>query len=233
MRIFASRKPTVALGFAPVEGNAHVTMETSSIPVDRQIRLARMQRAMALTTVIVMAPSTGGGRRARIQWLRALCVVRSAALHRWCLYEPVYPVNLRVEILCATASMMTAMAELMKHIDKNRLPAIGGCRASGITRCRGGRVIGVCRPRAPARTDAECDGVDNDCDQKIDEDFVVRPTTCGLGLCQREGNELCVDGTLVTDCTPAAPIDNDRQCDGRDTRLRWIHSEGFVGLVIG
>ena len=66
----------------------------------------------------------------------------------------------------------------------------------------------------------DCNGLDDDGDGEIDEDFASEATTCGLGACAAAGLTTCVDGTVVDGCQPGMPsaeicgngIDDD--CDG-------------------
>ncbi len=73
--------------------------------------------------------------------------------------------------------------------------------------------------------DATCDGIDDDCDGSIDEDYVPTPTTCGVGACAGNTGQLaCVGGVVTDTCDPfggAAP--NDATCDGIDDDC-----DGFV-----
>ncbi|MCA9538513.1 MAG: hypothetical protein KC620_06465 [Myxococcales bacterium] len=90
---------------------------------------------------------------------------------------------------------------------------------------RGGRrsinenspLVDSCTPGKPGVE--QCNGEDDDCDGKIDEDVAPRPTRCGVGACAARGNSVCVDGEFVDSCTPGKPgaevcdaVDND--CDG-------------------
>jgi len=70
-----------------------------------------------------------------------------------------------------------------------------------------------CEPAEPAYTeDTTCDGVDEDCDGSVDEEFVSE-TVCGIGVCTR--NSECTDGEEV--CTPGLPVGvGDSTCDGLD-----------------
>ena len=69
----------------------------------------------------------------------------------------------------------------------------------------------------PGASDTVCNGIDNDCDSQIDEDYVVAPTSCGVGACAAAGQLQCVNGNEVDTCTPGTPteevcgdgIDND------------------------
>jgi hypothetical protein len=68
-----------------------------------------------------------------------------------------------------------------------------------------------------------CDGVDNDCDRSIDEDFpdVGEPCEDGLGACHVEGTFVCTIDRLGSECSARPPLggvelcnDIDDDCDG-------------------
>ena len=42
--------------------------------------------------------------------------------------------------------------------------------------------------------DDTCNGIDEDCDGEVDEDFAAEVTTCGVGGCASEGEAACVEG---------------------------------------
>ncbi len=81
--------------------------------------------------------------------------------------------------------------------------------------------------------EASCfDGLDNDCDDAVDcadancDGAIGPPTSCGVGICESQGNLTCSGGIEVDSCTPGTPgvegpfgdpscndgVDND--CDG-------------------
>ncbi|MEZ4474698.1 MAG: MopE-related protein [bacterium] len=82
----------------------------------------------------------------------------------------------------------------------------------------GSFTIAACVPAAEV-----CDGRDNDCDQRIDEQPVDAggPCTAGEGVCERPGTVQCVAGATTCDAVPGQPagaeacnrLDDD--CDGR------------------
>jgi MYXO-CTERM domain-containing protein len=78
-----------------------------------------------------------------------------------------------------------------------------------------GSVIDSCEAGAPAPTDADCDGLDDDCDGFVDEDFAPDPcVTGGSGVCAA-GSTSCQAGTTlcVQETTAAA---DDAVCNGLD-----------------
>lgn len=54
-------------------------------------------------------------------------------------------------------------------------------------------------------TDATCDGVDDDCDGSVDEDYLPTTSSCGVGVCVASGTRTCVDGVVVDSCEPGEP----------------------------
>lgn len=72
-----------------------------------------------------------------------------------------------------------------------------------------------------------CDGVDNDCDGQVDEDFGA--VTCGLGVCMRMV-DVCVDGTPHA-CVPGAP--GEETCNGFDDDCDGMVDEGDCDCLDG
>ena len=80
----------------------------------------------------------------------------------------------------------------------------------------------TCTPTGTPET--ICNGVDDNCNFLVDEDYVEQPTSCGVGVCAANGNTTCSGGVEGDNCTPGDPtepgaevsctdgLDND--CDG-------------------
>ncbi|HSA60037.1 MAG TPA: LamG-like jellyroll fold domain-containing protein, partial [bacterium] len=93
---------------------------------------------------------------------------------------------------------------------------VGECAATGTTSCVGGTVQDSCAPGTPAADDATCNGLDDDCDGSVDEDYVSTATSCGTGACASTGATSCVGGSVQDSCTEGTPAANDATCDGVD-----------------
>jgi hypothetical protein len=91
---------------------------------------------------------------------------------------------------------------------------VGVCQRSGATACVGGAEHNACTP-GQAGNDAACDGIDNDCNGQIDEDYQAVSETCGAGACRRTVTTSCVGGH-ETRCVPGPTTGADNDCDGID-----------------
>jgi alpha-tubulin suppressor-like RCC1 family protein len=96
---------------------------------------------------------------------------------------------------------------------------LGACRRTVADSCVN-CMYHACTPGTPAADDASCNGIDNDCNGQVDEDYAATPTTCGVGACAATGASSCVNGHVVDSCTPGTPIPEvcdgvvDDSCDG-------------------
>jgi RHS repeat-associated protein len=86
-----------------------------------------------------------------------------------------------------------------------------------------------CTPTA--NIDLTCNGVDEDCDGAIDDDFDMLATECGVGACHAEGEVSCIAGQVVDSCSPGSPAASDATCDGRDDDCDGAVDENFPVLV--
>jgi len=90
---------------------------------------------------------------------------------------------------------------------------LGVCRVPGTMSCVGG-AMACLGPlgEPPFPRDVTCDGLDEDCDGKSDEDYAS--VTCGEGRCAATSfPSECVEGQ-VTPCRPGEPVDE--VCNGVD-----------------
>jgi hypothetical protein len=102
---------------------------------------------------------------------------------------------------------------------------LGECTGNtGQLECQSGVEVDTCDPLAGAAPDdSACNGLDDDCDGPVDEDYVASTTQCGVGVCSSSGLLECQGGSEVDSCTPGSPTEDpeatcddalDNDCDG-------------------
>ncbi|MCB9548620.1 MAG: putative metal-binding motif-containing protein [Myxococcales bacterium] len=100
----------------------------------------------------------------------------------------------------------------------------GACPVRARVQCTADGAAATCRADADRPPEPEqCNDFDDDCDGRVDEDFVGKGDACegGLGICARPGRNVCApDGAgLVCDAEPGPAADEicngaDDDCDG-------------------
>ncbi len=91
-------------------------------------------------------------------------------------------------------------------------------------------------PQRNPRATERCDGVDNDCDEAIDEDYLGLGEACrvGEGACESAGVLACAPDGVDMLCAPEAdPVPQEESCDGRDEDCDGTINEGAAGCCRG
>jgi MYXO-CTERM domain-containing protein len=88
---------------------------------------------------------------------------------------------------------------------------------------------------AGAQPHEACDGIDNDCDDQIDEDFGLLGTACdvGQGLCARDGVVVCAPDGSGTICSVEPGDPQAEICDGQDNDCDGQVDEGVLNACGG
>jgi len=107
----------------------------------------------------------------------------------------------------------------------------GECRRDGVNVC--GQAGGVACNVQPGLPEVErCDGLDNDCDGFVDENFPLLGAACseGLGLCRRNGHQVCSADGLTAVCDASPPQGVPEVCNGQDDDCDGSVDEAFADL---
>jgi len=110
----------------------------------------------------------------------------------------------------------------------------GACASTGTRKCQDGVPLNTCVPKPPLMTvDDNCNGIDEDCSGSADDDWVVRPQTCGVGACAAVGAFECLASVPTNTCVPKPPLAaTDDTCNGVDNDCDGTADEEFVPHAI-
>jgi alpha-tubulin suppressor-like RCC1 family protein len=117
------------------------------------------------------------------------------------------------------------------YVSVTTMCGTGACKSMGVTDCVDGTVTDTCRAGTNAPSDPTCNGVDDDCDGKTDENYAPVATSCGVGACAANGVSSCVSGTVKSGCTPGTPAASDTTCNGVDDNCNGTKDEGYVAVT--
>lgn len=145
-----------------------------------------------------------------------------------------------------SANIKPGATELCNNIDDNCSGAVDENNAGGGAACNSGQA-GACAAgtqtcqsgaltclRNVGPVPEKCDGLDNDCDNQVDEDFVNKGAACsvGLGVCVRSGVFICNSAQTGTTCSVSPGAPTAASCDGNDNDCDGVTDEpAFTNTV--
>jgi hypothetical protein len=107
----------------------------------------------------------------------------------------------------------------------------GECRANGVTVCNVAQTALVCNAVANPPLPELCDGLDNNCNNQVDETWAAdKGSVCfdGVGQCQRSGTKVCLANGSGLYCTAVAAAAVAEACDGLDNDCDSLTDETFA-----
>jgi hypothetical protein len=109
-------------------------------------------------------------------------------------------------------------------------PGVGLCRATGVIQCDSD-TSSSCSVEAGTPSEELCDGNDNDCDGRIDEDYELGASCdSGEGRCFREGIVGCDENQVNARCLPMMVDDVPEVCDAVDNDCDGLIDEDFDAI---
>ncbi len=91
------------------------------------------------------------------------------------------------------------------------------CAGTGATSCAAGQVVDSCRPATTGPSDANCNGIDDDCDGTVDDNFAEQLVACQSAGCSGAGAIKCIGGVVTNTCETAPGCTRETACqDGQD-----------------
>jgi hypothetical protein len=94
---------------------------------------------------------------------------------------------------------------------------LGVCQSSGFLSCQSAQIVDSCQVGVPTlQSDNNCNGIDDNCNGQIDEEYLAITTECGEGVCRNTGQLNCTPNGLSDSCTPNLSTGTDLECNGVD-----------------
>ncbi|MBM4398101.1 MAG: hypothetical protein FJ087_20750, partial [Deltaproteobacteria bacterium] len=106
---------------------------------------------------------------------------------------------------------------------------LGDCYRTGVWVCRADRLGTECDAPVVTGSGETCNGEDDDCDGKTDEDWTDKGTACSLGVgeCVRPGVFVCRADGAGTECDAPVVSGTPERCNGKDDDCNGKTDDAF------
>lgn len=103
----------------------------------------------------------------------------------------------------------------------------GACRTTGVYRCKADQSGTYCDARTIPPKPEKCNGIDDNCDGRIDEPWGNKGQTCssGSGTCQQKGKFVCKPDGSGVQCSAPGGTPKPEVCDGLDNNCNGTVDE--------
>jgi hypothetical protein len=112
---------------------------------------------------------------------------------------------------------------------------VGACFEEGITECRPIERRVICSVQGGAPRAEACNGRDDDCDGRTDEQLPNTGQACtsGQGICAVDGTLICADETGILTCDATPNLPEVEACNGADDDCDGVIDEESIGTGEG